>query len=495
MKRFFSFGYIALLGQAIDGAQAEVPQGLFSEAWMEVRMFNAKVGYSHTTMRRDGDVIHVRTETTMKINRAGANVEMSSIESSRETIDGKPLGFFSSLDLGNAPIRKKGIIENGKIRVTAKQFGREKTNQYDFDPRGIMSWGLELLGRTHGTEKGTEYEAWLYSPEFGMDAPTKVSIESKGMEEFMLRGTPTQGIKLISTMHAKAGKVAIASWIDETGTPLRVTMQMAGIPIEMLAAEEDAAKADFTPADLFTQSLLTIETEIPSDANSVIYQLLPKKDKQLDLQPEENDFQTVRSLSEGGVEVIVKRARHDALLQAKGHSGGLDFKYKKSNVMIDSDDPLVQRLSKRASRGSRNVFDLAHRLRHFVSHYVRVKNLEVGFATASEVARSREGDCSEHAVLLAAMGRASGLPSRVVAGLVYVPKLKGKTNVMGYHLWTQFHLQGRWVDFDAALGESECAPTRIALMTASLEDSSLTELGLALLDYIGQVEIKVAKVE
>jgi hypothetical protein len=93
------------------------------------------------------------------------------------------------------------------------------------------------------------------------------------------------------------------------------------------------------------------------------------------------------------------------------------------------------------------------------------------------------------------MGRAKGLPSRIVAGLVYVPELAGKTKVMGYHMWTQFHLRGRWVDFDAALGESECAPTRIALMTASLEDATLTELGLALLDYIGQVEIRVKKVE
>lgn len=494
MKRFFSMGCLSLFLPWLAGAQVEVPQGLFSEGWMEVRMFNAKVGYSYTTMRRDADVIHVRTETTMKINRAGANVEMTSIESSRETIDGKPLGFFSSLDLGSAPVRKKGVFDEDKIRVTATQFGREKTNQYDFDRRGIMSWGLELLSRKHGSAKGTKYEAWLYSPEFGMDAPTKVTVASSGMEEFMLRDKPTQGIKLISTMHSKAGQVAIASWIDEAGKPLRVTMQMAGIPIEMLVADEDAAKADFTPTDLFTQSLLTIETEIPSDATSVIYHLLPKKGSQFDIQPEENDFQEVRALEKGGVEVTVKRAQRHALLKAKGHSGNLAFKYKKSNVMIDSDDPLVQRLSKRASRGSRNVFDLADRLRHFVSHYVRVKNLEVGFATASEVARSREGDCSEHAVLLAAMGRASGLPSRVVAGLVYVPELEGKTNVMGYHLWTQFHLRGRWVDFDAALGESECAPTRICLMTSSLEDSSLTELGLALLDYIGQVEIKVTKV-
>ncbi len=32
-------------------------------------------------------------------------------------------------------------------------------------------------------------------------------------------------------------------------------------------------------------------------------------------------------------------------------------------------------------------------------------------------------------------------------------------------------------------------------MTSTLDDTSLTGLGLTLLDYIGQVEIKVTKVE
>ena len=135
-----------------------------------------------------------------------------------------------------------------------------------------------------------------------------------------LKWTPLDTVELSS-----AGS---ASWMDETGKPLRVTMQMAGIPIEMLATDRESAKAEFAATDIFTQSLLTIETEIPKDAVSVVYQLRPKKDKQLDLQPEKNDFQKVRPLDEGGVEVAVQRANHDALLKAKGHSGGIDFKYK-----------------------------------------------------------------------------------------------------------------------------------------------------------------------
>ena len=495
MKRFFSICCLTLLSQFIAAAPAEVPQGLFSEAWMEVRMFNAKVGYSHTTLHRDGDVVHTRTETTMKINRAGANVEMTSIESTRETIGGQPLGFFSSLNLGNAPVRKKGVIDGEKIVVTAKQFGRERTIVHPFDRRGLMNWGLELLAREKGHADASKFEAWLYSPDFGMEAPTRITVESLGKETFPFRDGKKEGKKVLTTMHSKVGEVSVASWLDVDGELLRMSMKMAGIPIEMLASTKEKAMEDFAPTDLFTKSLLTIDRNIPSKATTVVYELRPKKGGKLDFQPEKNDFQAVRALEGGAVEVTVKRAQREDLLKAKGHSGGLGLEFKKGNVMIDSDDPHVVRLSQRAARGSRNAFDLAHRLRHFVSHYVRVKNLDVGFATASEVARSREGDCSEHAVLLAAMGRASGLPSRVVAGLVYVPELAGKTNVMGYHMWTQFHLRGRWVDFDAALGESECAPTRIALMTSSLEDSSLTELGLALLDYIGQVEIKVTKVE
>ena len=64
-----------------------------------------------------------------------------------------------------------------------------------------------------------------------------------------------------------------------------------------------------------------------------------------------------------------------------------------------------------------------------------------------------------------------------------------------HHMWTQFYLGGQWVDFDAALGESECSPTRLALMTSSLQETSMSELGLALLDLIGQITVEVDSVK
>ena len=62
---------------------------------------------------------------------------------------------------------------------------------------------------------------------------------------------------------------------------------------------------------------------------------------------------------------------------------------------------------------------MAEKLCRFVSFYAFEEKLLVGFASASEVARKREGDCTEHGILLAGLGSSDGDPPRVVSGLVY----------------------------------------------------------------------------
>ena len=109
--------------------------------------------------------------------------------------------------------------------------------------------------------------------------------------------------------------------------------------------------------------------------------------------------------------------------------------------------------------------------------------------------RNREGDCSEHGVLLAALGRINGLPSRVTVGLAYVPALGGNKDIFAYHLWTQFHIDGRWLDVDAALRETVCSPTRIAFATSSMKTNGLADLSLPLLAKIGAIDIDILEVE
>jgi hypothetical protein len=138
---------------------------------------------------------------------------------------------------------------------------------------------------------------------------------------------------------------------------------------------------------------------------------------------------------------------------------------------------------------------IASKLREYVTRQVHTKDLNIGFATASEVAKSRQGDCSEHAVLLAALARACRLPSRVVVGIVHVDELLGQNNVFGYHMWTQVHAGGRWIDLDAALRQTDCDPTHIAIDLSDLSEASLTDVALRLLPVIGKLKIQVLEIE
>jgi len=181
---------------------------------------------------------------------------------------------------------------------------------------------------------------------------------------------------------------------------------------------------------------------------------------------------------------------------ASRNNSSLELKeFLDGNMMIDTSDPKLTALAKRAASGETDPLILADRLRRFVTDYVTDKNLNVGFATASEVCRRREGDCSEHSVLLAALGRIVGLPSRVVVGLAYVPSFAGQTDIFGYHMWTEFHIDGRWIDFDAALGESNCSPARIAFATSSLKNTGMADISLPLHNKIGAIEVDVVKID
>ena len=169
--------------------------------------------------------------------------------------------------------------------------------------------------------------------------------------------------------------------------------------------------------------------------------------------------------------------------------------YLEGNLMINTADPKLIELAKQAGGGEKEPFALADKLRRFVTDYVENKSLNIGFATASEVARTKEGDCSEHGVLLAALGRLNGLPSRVVVGLAYVPIFGNQDDIFGYHLWTQFFIDGRWIDVDAALRETDCSPARIAFAVSSLKNAGLADLSLPLLTKLGAIDIEILEVE
>jgi transglutaminase-like putative cysteine protease len=143
--------------------------------------------------------------------------------------------------------------------------------------------------------------------------------------------------------------------------------------------------------------------------------------------------------------------------------------YLAPSAFLDYESPPMRALAAKAlEAASPELPARAEALRRFVRAHMRRYDLRTGFATASQVAEQRSGDCTESAVLLAALLRAGGIPSRVVTGLLFIESFEGQSNVFGYHMWAQAHLDGRWVDLDAITAEPFDA-AHIALATSALD--------------------------
>ena len=93
-------------------------------------------------------------------------------------------------------------------------------------------------------------------------------------------------------------------------------------------------------------------------------------------------------------------------------------------------------------------FELEH-LTAFVDGYIVDPNYIHGFNIASVVASQRSGDCTEYAVLTAALARALGMSAKVIIGTVIVEQ-NDSVNAFG-HAWTEVWQDGQWHIVDSAL--------------------------------------------
>lgn len=472
------------------------PQGRFSDDWMELHIGGSKAGFAHSTMSREGDRIRSELSFNLKLGRAEQPVAIAMTQGTIETVAGEPIEFWSQADMATMKTATKGQVRDGKVTITTSQLGLDQTRTYDFPKGAVMTWGAYRESVIRGFAPGLEYTLDMYSPELRLDGSVKAHTRVGDMEKFNFRGEERSGRRVAVKIETHVGEMEMLSWVDENGEPLKVQVPTPGIgDFVMYTCDEAVALADFAPPEFFMTTVLPATKRIDrAKANKIVYRLRARPGgPSLGAFPS-TPAQFVRQSDDGAVEITVSRMP----IAAEGESVSPETAspdYLESNLMINTEDPVLVDLARKAAGDERDPVNLADKLRRFVTEHVADKSLNIGFATASEVARTREGDCSEHGVLLAALGRLNKIPSRVVVGLAYVPFFGNQDDIFGYHMWTQFFINGRWVDVDAALRETECSPARIAFAISSLKDAGLADLSLPLLAKLGSIELEIVSVD
>lgn len=122
-----------------------------------------------------------------------------------------------------------------------------------------------------------------------------------------------------------------------------------------------------------------------------------------------------------------------------------DERLQRSTWVVDYDDASVQALLAEFSQDKTPPTPAS--LERLVFEHVTNKSYSRAFDLASRVAATREGDCTEHAVLLAALARASGYSARVVFGNIVLEQ-DDDLSAFG-HAWVEIHDGDAWQIRDA----------------------------------------------
>lgn len=123
---------------------------------------------------------------------------------------------------------------------------------------------------------------------------------------------------------------------------------------------------------------------------------------------------------------------------------------------LPAEDDGVKAAATAALAGATSADDSIRRLTRWVAREIRIDTGATASATALFTLRARRGGAEGKARLLAAMARASGIPSRVVSGLALLPE-----GSFG-HAWTELWA-GRWVATDPSFGHVPASASLLRL--------------------------------
>lgn len=456
------------------------------EVWFRMLVNEQPSGWSVLRETRKGDRVTTETKTHIVMQRLGQPIEMDINTSFTESKAHEPIEAAFEMAASAIAMSSAYEFKPDGIHITSSQMGRQTTRVM---PKPAQDWLTPLQAERHikaQLAKGAkEFETVTYDTTmFSRLVTTRYKV--LGEEVITVGGKQTPAWKVETSVSVMPDAKAVVH-VDREGRPLRTTIDMMGLRMVQERADKALAKSKVAGAELMNDTLITVDKPLkePRKLKRAVY-TLSVKEGELPTLPDTSSQTFARINPRKGTLVVDlnKAAGREATKPAVARS-----------IIIDGTDPAIVALKDRAVRGlGDDPAERAEAMRAFVNEYIDEKSLDVGFATASEVCKTRQGDCSEHAVLLAAMLRADGIPSRTASGLMYVPAFDERQQVFGYHMWTQAWLDGRWVDLDAVLPAGTAYDaTHITVAASLMDDGQWVNDFIKLAPLMGQLSIEVVQ--
>lgn len=411
-----------------------------------------KLGYALESRLVEKTQVTTTNTMVLTIRRGGVAITIEQKQTSIETPDGKPLSFTGRQEMSGMVQTVSGkLTGDGNVIITSNVGGADTTRTIPWPAGAVMSEGARLLTIQKGLAKGATYSIKLFDISMLQALDNENTVGDR--KEIDLLGRPLTLTEIKTVASAPAiGKINTTGYVDDQYHVKKMICPMMGIEMMIIACPKDFALGPIDSLDFFEKVFVQCPSPLKGyrTAKNITYHIMPTGAESLAI-PESDSQKVVKG---AGKELLVTvrpaAAAKNVAFPYKGSDKELLAATRPSEY-LQSDRKEVRELARRAAGSATDAATVARNIETFVRQYITKKDLSVGYASAVEVVQSRQGDCTEHAVLVAALLRAEGIPSKVVAGVVYIPRYMGKNDIMGPHAWARAYIGDRWIDLDAAL--------------------------------------------
>ncbi len=437
--------------------------------WMNIFQDKRKIGFSHTRFNTDPTGYRLTQTVHMRINTMGMVQNISLNTKSRLNSDFTLQELDFEISSGRFHFSVQGAVDGKILHVTTQSAGSSRRLDIPINDKLYVMNGIMDAVAATDLQTGDKYAFTIFDP--ASMGQVDVIAEVIGPERIEVGGIDQTATRI--SMNFKG--VSQLAWIGENGDIIK-EKGLLGISL-VKTDRKDALNG------LAIQSSQDL-TKFASVASNIQFEnidALKKLQVKIEGIPLKNlQLNGGRQTLKGQVLTVKKEVLNDLAPKFKVENlTALEKIFLKPGPFIQSDHQKIQELVQEILKNYPEADPLtrAKQLLNWVNTHIE-KRPVLSLPDALSTLENKIGDCNEHAVLLAALGRAAGIPTRIEAGLVY---LKGR---FYYHAWNLMYL-GRWVTVDAVFGQLPADVSHLRFATGSPERQ------LDIMGLIGKIQLTV----
>lgn len=408
-------------------------------SWQSVSLDGDKIGHRHIqTQRQNGDILTRETMVITFQQPGSVPRETTTTLIYRESPQGRPLSVVKTLSSKSANHRLSARREDQQWYVSADD--TEPLRTITIPEKLLFKEGLKrALASQSGDRRSLDYFTWSFAQLDFVRYQLEAVRQNHAPPErrWLVRRWPVNNPEEVTLSYANADFHVTEEYAPTSAGELA-----------LVECDRNCALSAFSPITHVYRHVIRSPYRIHDGAlrGTIRYQLRNTGQ----LAPPNTDEQRVVAVDEGFDITVCGDCGDEAPASDKALAEALS-----SNYWLDATHPdIVAAIASVAPEQGAPAELTMSRLTRFVTQHMEEEADYRGYATAVEALHNQTGDCTEHALLLATLGRAAGIPTRVALGLAYNnERFLGRRFVFVPHAWVQAWVGDRWQSFDSGLGE------------------------------------------